>query len=159
MRRAVNARHRARRTAAQWQELVERFERAGQSRSKFCAAHGHGLALRTFDLWRRKLRAAPVEEDHREALFVELTSPAQTRTSPPSTGTGSWEVELELGAGMVLRLRRAAPSRTVRSHVLGRILGCSSHPICVLGCWSAGAVRIVPHDRGYGWARARLIGS
>ena len=109
MRRAVNARHRARRTAAQWQELVERFERAGQSRSKFCAAHG--LALSTFDLWRRKLRAAPaaVEEDHREALFVELTNPAQTRSSPPSTGTGSWEVELELGAGVVLRLRRAAP--------------------------------------------------
>ena len=53
MRRAGNARHRARRTAAQWQELVERFERAGQSRSKFCTAHG--LALSTFDLWRRRL--------------------------------------------------------------------------------------------------------
>ena len=109
MRRAGNSRHRARRTAAQWQELVERFERAGQTRGKFCAAHG--LALSTFDLWRRKLRAtqAAVEEDHPEALFVELTNPAQTQTSPTSTGTGAWEVELALGAGVVLRVRRAAP--------------------------------------------------
>ena len=109
MRRAVNARHRARRTAAQWQELVERFERAGQSRGKFCAVHG--LALSTFDLWRRKLRATPaaVEEDDPEALFVELTNSAQTQTSPTSTETGTWEVELELGAGVVLRVRRAAP--------------------------------------------------
>ena len=62
MRRAGGTRHRARRTAAQWRELVERFERAGQSRGEFCAAHR--LALSPFDLWRRKLRATPaaVEE-------------------------------------------------------------------------------------------------
>ena len=51
---------------------------------------------------------AAVEQDHREALFVELTNPAQTQTSPTSTGTGAWEVELELGAGVVLRVRRTA---------------------------------------------------
>ena len=108
MRRTGGTRHRARRTAAQWREWVERFERAGQSRGEFCAAHR--LALSTFDLWRRKLRATPaaVEEALPEALFVELTNPAHTRTSPTSSGTDEWEVELELGAGVVLRLRRAA---------------------------------------------------
>ena len=45
-----------RRTAAQWQDLVERSEREGQTRGRFCAAHG--LALSTFALWRRKLRGA-----------------------------------------------------------------------------------------------------
>ena len=105
MRQAGGRRHRARRSAAQWQELVERFEGSGQTRGRFCAAHG--LALSTFDLWRRKLGATPasVDEPHPDPVFVELTNPAQT--SPPSTGTGGWEVELELGAGVVLRLRRA----------------------------------------------------
>ena len=109
MRRAGGTRHRARRTAAQWQKLIERFEGSGQTRGEFCAVNG--LALSTFDLWRRKLHATPtaVEEERPEALFVELAHPAQTQTSPTSPGTGGWEVELELGAGVVLRLRRAAP--------------------------------------------------
>ena len=104
MRRTGGTRHRARRTAAQWRELVERFERAGQSRCEFCAAHR--LAPSPFDLWRRKLRATPaaVEEDRPEALFVELTNPAHPRTSSTSSGSDEWEVELELGPGVVLRL-------------------------------------------------------
>jgi len=106
---AGGTRQRARRTAAQWRKLIERFERSGQIRGKFCAAHG--LALSTFDLWRRKLGATPasLDEEHREALFVELTNPAQTQPSPPSSGTGAWEVEFDLGASVVVRLRRAAP--------------------------------------------------
>ena len=105
MRGAGGRRHRARRSAAQWRNLVERFERSGQTRGGFCAAHG--LALSTFDLWRRKLGAtsAAMDEPHRGPVFVELTNPAQP--SPPSTGTGGWEVEVELGTGVVLRLRRA----------------------------------------------------
>ena len=109
MRRSGGTRRRARRTAAQWRDLFERFEQSGQTRGKFCAAHG--LALSTFDLWRRKLGATPtpVDEEHPEALFVELTSSARTQMSPTSSGPRAWEVELELGAGVVLRLRRTAP--------------------------------------------------
>ena len=109
MRRTGGTRHRARRTAAQWRKLVEQFERSGQTRGRFCAAHG--LALSTFDLWRRKLPAtsAPVAEARPEPLFVELTPPAPTQACAASTGTGAWEVEVEFGAGVVLRLRRAAP--------------------------------------------------
>ena len=109
MTRTHGPKHRARRTAAQWQELIDRFERTGQTRGRFCAAHG--LALSTFDLWRRKLRATPaaVNEERPEALFVELTNPTRTQAPPTSAGTGAWEVELDLGAGVVLRVRRAAP--------------------------------------------------
>jgi len=57
MRRAGSTRHRARRTAAQWRKLIERFDRSGQTRGKFCAANG--LTLSTFDLWRRKLCETP----------------------------------------------------------------------------------------------------
>ena len=109
MRRASGTRHRARRTAAQWQKLIERFDRSGQTRGKFCAANG--LALSTFDLWRRKLgeAQAPADEAHSESLFVELTNATEPAGSRTAAGAGSWEVELDLGAGVVLRLRRAAP--------------------------------------------------
>ena len=83
--------------------LVERFEREGQTRGGFCAAHG--LAVSTFDLWRRKLRGAlAVREEVSEALFVELSNPAVAETQALL-----WEVELELRAGVVLRVRRAMP--------------------------------------------------
>ena len=48
MRQAGDTRHRARRTAAQWRKLIERFDRSGQTRGNFCAANG--LALSTFCL-------------------------------------------------------------------------------------------------------------
>ena len=110
MNRAGSTRRRARRTAAQWRKLIERFDRSGQTRSNFCAANG--LALSTFDLWRRKLgeAQAPADEAHPESLFVERTNaPEPAGPSRTAAGTGAWEVELELGAGVVLRLRRATP--------------------------------------------------
>ena len=79
MNQARGVRGAARRNTTQWQELVERFERAGQTRKRFCATHG--LALSTFDLWRRKLRVAPaVREEAPEALFVELSNTAVVQT-------------------------------------------------------------------------------
>ena len=103
MKRTRGTRRAGRRNAAQWQELIERFEREGQTRTRFCAAHG--LALSTFDLWRRKLRgASTAREPQPQALFVELSNPTVAQPCTPA-----WEVELELGAGVVLRVRRAAP--------------------------------------------------
>jgi len=109
MRRPGSTRYRTRRTAAQWRKLIERFDRSGQTRGKFCAANG--LALSTLDLWRRKLgeAQAPADEAPPESLFVELTNATEPAGSRSAAGTGAWEVELELGAGVVLRLRRAAP--------------------------------------------------
>ena len=108
MNRAGGTRRRARRTVAQWRKLIDRFEGSGQTRGKFCAVNG--LALSTFDLWRRKLgeTQAPADEAHPESLFVELSNTTEAAGSRTAAGTGAWEVELELGAGVVLRLRRAA---------------------------------------------------
>ena len=109
MRRAGGTRHRVRRTAAQWRKLIERFDRSSQTRGDFCAANG--LALSTFDLWRRKLgeAQAPADDAHPDSLFVELTNATEPAGSRTAAGSSGWEVELELGAGVVLRLRRAAP--------------------------------------------------
>ena len=108
MRRTGGTKSRPRSTAAQWRKLIEGFEGSGQTRGTFCAANG--LALSTFDLWRRKLgeTQAPADEEHPESLFVELTNATEAAVSRTAAGTGAWEVELELGAGVVLRLSRAA---------------------------------------------------
>jgi hypothetical protein len=92
---------RIRRSAEEWRELFARFEQSGQGREQFCAAHD--LALSTFGRWRQRLRQArwvsPAGGDN--ALFVELAQATPARAAPP------WEVELQLGAGVILRLRQA----------------------------------------------------
>lgn len=94
---SVGSRRRTRRTASEWRELVSQFERGGQSRKAFCSSQG--LSLSTFDLWRRKLRGTPAQREHgSESMFVEVAQVEPTRSL-------SWDVELELGAGVVLRVR------------------------------------------------------
>jgi len=91
---------RARRSRAQWRGLLERFAASGQSREEFCREQG--LTLSSFDRWRRTLgkTAAGGRAVTGSPLFLEVT--------PTASGTaGSWDVELELGSGVVLRLRRA----------------------------------------------------
>ena len=87
---------RTHRSEAAWREVFTQFERSGQTRKRFCAEQG--LTLSSFTRWRQKLRQAShspaaVAED---ALFVELAADAEP----------GWDVELELGAGVVLRVRR-----------------------------------------------------
>ena len=119
MTRTRGTKHRARRTAAQWQELVERFERTGQTRGRFCAAHG--LTLSTFDLWRRKLRATPaaVNEEQPEALFVELTNPTQTQLNRTALLALIEGVDIKI-VRQRKRYRKAAASAVPKMRVNGR---------------------------------------
>lgn len=100
----VAGRRRVRRSAAQWRALVAAFEQSGIARRAFCARHG--VSASTFDWWRKRLSAEPqglpVSQADSNALFVELSAPIAdaTRTAPV------WDLELELGTGIVLRLRR-----------------------------------------------------
>ena len=82
-----------RRTRGEWRAIMSRFERSGQGRREFCEAEG--LVLGTFSWWRTELgRSGPGGS----ALFEEL---ADGRPAAPA-----WDAELELGGGMVLRVRR-----------------------------------------------------
>lgn len=103
-----------RRNPLEWRDLMDAYARSGQTRKQFCAREQ--LALSTFDWWQRRLRAesgAPTPQRRPASrglkaapLFVEL-APGR---KPESTPLPAWEVELELGAGVVLRLRRGAVS-------------------------------------------------
>ena len=73
-----------------WERLVAAYEQSELTRKAFCAERS--LSMSSLDYWRRKLR--------REATapgFIEL---------PALGGSAEWDVELELGGGVVLRLRR-----------------------------------------------------
>lgn len=99
-------RTRIRRSVQEWRKILARCERGGQSQREFCKREG--LALSTFQWWRRKLGAVRREHEHPErAWFVELSDEgADTEGFVPEARV--WELELELGGGMVLRLRRSS---------------------------------------------------
>jgi hypothetical protein len=96
-------RRRVRRSREQWRELLARFEQSGQKRNQFCAEQG--LSMSSFMQWQRKLRepVAGGANAAEEAVFIELPSDAPGAATP----SGPWELELQLGVGVVLRLRRS----------------------------------------------------
>lgn len=86
-----------RRSEDEWRELLARFEQSGQTQEHFCSEQG--VVLSSFTRWRQKLRHASCSQAvaTEQALFVELSAGSSERC---------WDVELELGAGVLLRLRR-----------------------------------------------------
>ncbi len=89
---------RRRRSRDQWREIVRRGEASGLSVEAHCAAESVSTA--SYYLWRRRLgRERGVEEGAPEPSprFVELGALA---------APGGWEVALELGGEVVLRIRR-----------------------------------------------------
>lgn len=99
----------ARRSRAQWRAVITRGERSPLGISAFCRAEGIGTA--SFYTWRRRLasdapdtvavRAGEAARSTDASAFLDLGALAG------ATASGSaWDIELELGAGVVLRLRR-----------------------------------------------------
>jgi len=98
-----------RRSASEWRALMQAFSRSGVTRSQFCTRHG--VALSTFDWWRSRLRRESATRSESNtpptpasALFVELAQEAK----PIAVVSANWDVELDLGCGVFLRLRRGA---------------------------------------------------
>ena len=88
-------RRRTQRTPAEWRAIIARYEAGGLGGNAFCAAEGIGKSA--FWRWRRRF----ADEDAARAgdggpAFVELSG----------AGSAAWDAELELGAGVVLRVRR-----------------------------------------------------
>jgi hypothetical protein len=88
-----------RRSRDQWRELLERFEQSSQSREEFCREQG--VTVGHFNRQRRALSKAVSRSAVKAAkpLFLEVASQAGPEVE-------AWDIELELGAGVILRLRR-----------------------------------------------------
>lgn len=98
-----------RHSPSEWRALIQAFSHSNATRAQFCAAHG--LALSTFDRWYHHLRQetpacvpTPASSAEANALFVELAEEEKPITAVAS----AWDVELDLGRGVCLRLRHAA---------------------------------------------------
>ncbi|MDP6599605.1 MAG: hypothetical protein QGI86_27695 [Candidatus Poribacteria bacterium] len=86
-----------RRSREEWQQLVEQFEQSGLNQKEFCDSNDVNYDRLGF--WKRRLRKL----DSTSNLFVEMTK----QITPPVTSNSAWDVELDLGNGTVLRLRKS----------------------------------------------------
>jgi len=93
----------ARRSRREWQSLIERAERSPLSVTAFCAAQGVSTA--SFYVWRKRLCADSERMPPVAARFLDLGELA-AHAGAGADDSGGWEVELALGDGLVLRLRR-----------------------------------------------------
>ena len=93
-----------RRSKNEWQALIDEQATSGLTQRAFCDQRG--IPLATFGYWKRKLRAErcalPAEPD------VDMSSSSDWIGLPIQGGTagGSWQIELDLGNGLCLRLRQ-----------------------------------------------------
>jgi putative transposase len=77
----------------EWERLMASYEASDMTQRAFCAQHG--LAYSSFSYWRKQLRTAAATEDIMP--LVELPALALSDSA--------WRVEVDLGQGVVLRLR------------------------------------------------------
>ena len=84
-----------RRDRSAWERLMVQYEAGHISQRLFCEQHG--IAYSTFGYWRKQLRQSASLEKPSTAL-VELPM-------LPLEPVRAWRVELDLGQGVVLRLK------------------------------------------------------
>lgn len=85
----------ARRSREEWARLMAAYEAGDATQRAFCAEHG--LAYSTFCYWRRRL-GEEGSASGEAPMLVELPVAA-------GGGAGEWRVELDLGDGIVVRLK------------------------------------------------------
>lgn len=99
----LNSRTRVMRTQSQWKALLNEFSDSGLTRSAFCKKHR--IATSTFYRWQQSFMGRPDGATD----FIDVTQPLSNTAVPApalvSAHDNDWQVELELGAGIVLRLR------------------------------------------------------
>ena len=111
---------RRQRSRAQWQLLIERAERSPRSVAAFCQAEGVSTA--SFYAWRKRIaNSAPQSAAVTDCAPVPSRSAATVVAALAGEAAGlhdlgtlagtrpevaPWDLELTLGAGVLLRLRR-----------------------------------------------------
>lgn len=86
-----------RRSGEQWRRLIQEQADSGQSQAAFCKMRR--LSLSTFQYWKKHLSSAREETSTPTTPWLEL--PAML-----SPASGVWDIELDLGDGVRLRLSR-----------------------------------------------------
>ena len=85
----------------QWRALLEEFNNSGLTKTAFCKKHR--IATSSLYRWQRILSQYAGDTD-----FIDVTESLSTTPAPAVPERDNhWQVELALGAGVVLRLRTA----------------------------------------------------
>jgi hypothetical protein len=87
---------RTHRSESDWQKIVQQHATSSLSVRAFCKQHGVGD--KSFYLWRKRLTPAI------ESSGINIVDITDIVTADPST---RWYIELDLGDGIKLNLRRA----------------------------------------------------
>lgn len=82
------------RSRGEWERLMARFDASGLTQRAFCMEQG--VAYSSFCYWRKQLRSPAAVES--QAPLIELST-------LPAIERPTWRVELDLGQGIILRLR------------------------------------------------------
>lgn len=98
---------RLRRTAAQWHNIVEAQLASGLSAPKFCQAQS--ISYPSFMNWKKKLTSEMVSSTEKALpTFIELTpDPDEAVPVAHTPDSHALNIELDLGAGIQLRILRA----------------------------------------------------
>ena len=89
-------RRRIRRSEAEWQRLIDEQTHSGQTQAAFCAANE--ISVASFQNWKRRLAT--------EAPALPSTEPWLELGALTEQRPSGWDIELDLGDGLSLRLRR-----------------------------------------------------
>lgn len=87
------------RSRRQWKTLLEEFNTSGLTKTAFCKKHR--IATSSLYRWQQIVSQHAGDTD-----FIDVTGPFSITPAPPvNERDNNWQVELELGTGIVLRLR------------------------------------------------------
>lgn len=101
---------RVQRDAQAWWAIIQRQMESGLSQVAFCAAEG--LSVSSLQNWKRKFvregRLSETSPVPAAPWFAELAVPEPGIEPEPPAGPvpPAWQIELELGGGVVLRIHR-----------------------------------------------------
>lgn len=87
------------RTHTQWKSLINDYENSSLTQQAFCDKHK--IANSSLHKWRKRFSQV-------RSSFIDITQPlttAATTINNKNTAGSLWQVELELGTGIVLRVR------------------------------------------------------
>ena len=109
------ATYRPRRSAKDWQTLIQQQARSELSVKEFCTEHDLGYS--SFQNWKSKLGALASTHNSDDIAaayppaFIELTNPGVQRDKAEAAlvqASPTWLAELDLGSGICLRIARPA---------------------------------------------------
>lgn len=88
-----STKRRTRRSRDEWQRLIDEQAGSGQTQAAFCATRG--ISVGSLQSWKRRLAASDATPDR----WLDLGTLTER-------GSSGWDIELDLGDGICLRLRR-----------------------------------------------------